>query len=120
MSIPLVRRCGVEDDTLAADLDRRFGEERAATNPFIEGGDTGASGAGWDDPAAETGAAMVMADIPTYRELWQDAALFAVGIPSALAASGDGGRTWAQLPTTRRAKSCPRPALPRGFGLSTA
>lgn len=27
--------------------------------------------------AAETGAAMVMADIPTYRELWQDAALFA-------------------------------------------
>lgn len=29
--------CGVEDDGLAQDLDARFGQERAATNPFIPG-----------------------------------------------------------------------------------
>ncbi len=30
-------RCGVEDDALVADLDARFEQERAATNPFIPG-----------------------------------------------------------------------------------
>lgn len=29
--------CGVEDDDLARELDRRFDEERAAANPFIDG-----------------------------------------------------------------------------------
>jgi predicted Zn-dependent protease len=50
-----VDRAGVVDlVTEAAQLARRASPAEDA-NPFIEGGDTGASGAGWDDPAAETG-----------------------------------------------------------------
>jgi putative hydrolase of the HAD superfamily len=32
-----LRRCGIDDENLAAVLDERFGAERAATNPFIPG-----------------------------------------------------------------------------------
>lgn len=32
--------CGIEDDELARELDTRFRQERAATNPFIDGAET--------------------------------------------------------------------------------
>ena len=60
--------------------------------------------------AAGAGAALVLADIPTFRELWDDAALFVAADDAAALRRRDRTR-WRAMP---RLRATARPARPRG------